>query len=258
MSKRTACPNPNNLDGCLGKKSKQAKLCNYCRTQEYKYLDETNATKCKNPTNNPKCKGYTIFKSGLCKSCIARWSNVFTEVQEKQYKEEYSKRRTDNPHSEETRRKQSKSLKKYYKENGVTDKQLEVLQKVKPMKDSTKQKLREARARQIAAAPDKQWCNYNKEAIKWFDILSMWNGWNLQHAENGGEVYLFAIHRFLDASDSKNKVVVEFYENGHYDKTTGELNEETLQREQEIIELLNPTFIRIHARYKKIWMEQIN
>ena len=98
---------------------------------------------------------------------------------------------------------------------------------------------------------------YNPDSILCMDALSMYNDWQLQHAENGGEVRL-PINLFPDGFDKINNIVAEYYERAHYN-SDGTLNDKTLKREQEIIDHLGCTFIRIHAFDKNnIRFEMIN
>jgi hypothetical protein len=70
------------------------------------------------------------------------------------------------------------------------------------------------------------WPNYNKESIKYIEEFGRKNGYNFQHAENGGEVMVISKQGnayYLDGYDKKNNFVVEYYEKFHkrqqeYDK----------------------------------------
>lgn len=56
--------------------------------------------------------------------------------------------------------------------------------------------------------------SYNPSACKYFDMLNNQHQWNLQHAENGGEIE--CVGYFLDAYDKNNNIVVEYDESRHY------------------------------------------
>ena len=70
--------------------------------------------------------------------------------------------------------------------------------------------------------------NYNIEACKIIEEYGKENGYNLQHAENGGEYYIKELGYFLDGYDKNKNVVIEYYERHHY--TLGNLREKDLKR----------------------------
>ena len=81
---------------------------------------------------------------------------------------------------------------------------------------------------------------YNKTACTFFDELSKKNGWNLQHAENGGE---FFVHRYyVDAYDKTFNIVVEYDESHHY--VGGNLRPKDIDRMNTIINTLKCQFWR--------------
>lgn len=85
--------------------------------------------------------------------------------------------------------------------------------------------------------------NYNKSSIQFLDALSKEKGWNLQHAENGGEITVLGY--WLDAYDKERNIVVEYDESAHYvDVENNILCEKDLKRQQEIIDHLHCEFWR--------------
>lgn len=56
-------------------------------------------------------------------------------------------------------------------------------------------------------------CNYNEKACKYMDLLNEENGWNLQHALNGGEVQIGPY--FLDGYDKNLNIAFEYDEPKH-------------------------------------------
>lgn len=75
--------------------------------------------------------------------------------------------------------------------------------------DETKEKLRlKAISRLNFSA------NYNKNACSFIDDLNEIFNWNLQHAENGGEVIIGGY--FLDGYDNFNNIAFEYDERRHY------------------------------------------
>lgn len=85
--------------------------------------------------------------------------------------------------------------------------------------------------------------NYSKTACKYFDDLSLKNGWDLKHALNGGEKQI--IGYFLDSYDESKNIVVEYDEKKHYsDVNNNILKEKDVIRQNEIIKTLNCKFYR--------------
>lgn len=92
---------------------------------------------------------------------------------------------------------------------------------------------------------------YNKDACKYFDELNSKNGWNLQHAENGGEHYLKDLGYWPDAYDKNRNIIVEYDERRHY-KMSGELRDKDIRRMNEIINHLNCDFYRYNEFNKEL------
>lgn len=55
--------------------------------------------------------------------------------------------------------------------------------------------------------------NYNSKACEYIDKLNKENGWNLQHALNGGEVEIYGY--FVDGYDKEKNIIFEYDELGH-------------------------------------------
>jgi hypothetical protein len=87
--------------------------------------------------------------------------------------------------------------------------------------------------------------NYNKGACKYFDILNVKNGWNLRHAENGGEVEIAGY--FADAYDEHKNIIVEYDEPRHYD-VYGNLKQKDILRMNEIINKTGSQFYRYNQK----------
>ena len=90
--------------------------------------------------------------------------------------------------------------------------------------------------------------NYNPNACKYFDRLSKEKKWNLQHAENGGEVVVNGY--FLDAYDKKRNIVVEYDEPSHF--LGGKLKQKDVDRMNEIKQTMGCRFYRYDERTKKL------
>lgn len=82
---------------------------------------------------------------------------------------------------------------------------------------------------------------YNPNACKYFDKLNKDKGWDLQHANNGGEIEVNGY--FLDAYDEERNIVVEYDENKHY-TLNGKLKKKDIDRMNEICNNLKCRFYR--------------
>ncbi len=86
--------------------------------------------------------------------------------------------------------------------------------------------------------------SYNTNACKYFDRLNKENGYNIQHALNGGEYFIKELSYWLDGYDKKNNIVYEWDERRHFNKN-GTLKNKDILRENEIKRFLNCKVIRI-------------
>lgn len=84
--------------------------------------------------------------------------------------------------------------------------------------------------------------NYNPEACKIIDEYGKGNGYDFQHAENGGEVRIGGY--FPDGLDEKRKTIIEVDENYHFTED-GKLREKDIER-QTYLENLGYDVIRIN------------
>lgn len=81
---------------------------------------------------------------------------------------------------------------------------------------------------------------YNPEACKIIENYGKENGYNFQHAENGGEYHIKELGFWVDGYDKEKNVVIEYYEKHHkYQKERDE------RRKQEIVDYLGCKFIEI-------------
>jgi len=85
---------------------------------------------------------------------------------------------------------------------------------------------------------------YNINSIAIIEKFGKENGFNFQHAENGGEFKVPGLGYWVDAYDSKKNVVLEIDERQHFDKF-GNLIERDVKRQNEIISVLGCQFYRI-------------
>ena len=93
---------------------------------------------------------------------------------------------------------------------------------------------------------------YNKSSCEYFNNLNIERGWNLQHAENGGEFYLKDLGYWLDAYDKERNIVVEYDERRHY-HVDGSLVEKDIRRMNDIINHLKCSFYRYDVFNKRFY-----
>ena len=94
--------------------------------------------------------------------------------------------------------------------------------------------------------------NYNVKACRYIDELNKKFGWNLQHAENGGEIRI--VRYFPDGYDKELNIVFEYDEPRHYtDVENNILNEYDIERQNYIIEKLNCKFYRYNEKLDKFY-----
>ena len=85
--------------------------------------------------------------------------------------------------------------------------------------------------------------NFSEKACEYIDYLNKKNGWNLQHALNGGEI--ICLGYWLDGYDKDLNIVFEYDEPKHYkDKENNILKDKDIERQNEIIENLHCKFYR--------------
>lgn len=163
------------------------------------------------------------------------------------------------PFSGETKEKIGRSRKgKTYRELGIVvdlksrGEKISLVKKGKKFSENHKRSLRIARAefiRKFDGGP-----SFNPDACKYFDELNKQNGWNLQHALNGGEIYLNELGYWVDAYDEERNIVVEYDEPYHF------RNENVIQRDynrmKNIITHLHCRFFRYNE--KREILEQYN
>lgn len=141
-----------------------------------------------------------------------------------------------NKYNDETIAKRTKTWNERYK-NG------EIVIKGYPHSEETKQHLREVFVEKIKNLKNGFKCFYSKRGCEYMNKLNEERNWNLQHAENGGEIY--CIGYWVDGYDKNLNIVFEYDEPAHYkDVKNNILNDKDLQRQQNIINELHCEFWR--------------
>ena len=106
----------------------------------------------------------------------------------------------------------------------------------------TKRKMRLTFMKRLQKLPGRTTPNYNPKACRLIEEYGKLHGYNFQHAENGGELYIKDLGYWVDGYDKEKNVVIEYYERWHRQR-----KERDLQRKQEIQALLKCEFIELKA-----------
>jgi hypothetical protein len=86
--------------------------------------------------------------------------------------------------------------------------------------------------------------NFNISACLLIEEYAKKNGYNFQHALNGGEYYVEELGYWLDGYDKEKNVVIEIDEDHHFDNN-GNLKRKDIYRQKKIEKLLKCKFIRL-------------
>lgn len=144
--------------------------------------------------------------------------------------------------------KQAKTLHSGYKSGRITGSM-----KGKHHSKATKLKLQTMMCNWLNTISPSRRVNYNKRSIQILEQIAKEHGWNIQHAENGGEFYT-GIGYFVDAYDKEKNIVLEYDEPKHYvDYASNLLTQKDIERQTKIIEHLKCQFWRYNERTKTLW-----
>ena len=123
----------------------------------------------------------------------------------------------------------------------------------KPHTEETKQMLREKMIEYIKKNGNGDFGqHYSKNACKYIDFLNSKNGWNLIHAENGGEKQVCGF--FLDGYDEQLNIAFEYDEPKHYkDVYNNILKEKDIKRQKQIINELKCKLYRYNEKIDKLY-----
>jgi hypothetical protein len=90
----------------------------------------------------------------------------------------------------------------------------------------------------------------NPVATKFIEEYGNQNGFNFQHALNGGEYHIEELGYFVDGYDKEKNVVFEYDEPNHYYRN-GHLKNKDIKRMSEIMNHLHCRFIRYNEQMNK-------
>lgn len=205
---------------------------------------------CPNPDRNPNCEKELFYstkgnkvraekQNTNCRSCAMM---VIFRVEE--IRKKISESLNGITRSEETREKLRKAW-EFRKLIPFTEETRKKMREAKkgikrePFTDEHKKNLRISATKNGQKIP-----NFNKTACLYFDWLNKWNGWNGQHALNGGEKEVNGY--FVDYFEPTLNMVIEWDEEYHYENN--KLREKDIRRQKEIVGELRCTFHRIRGK----------
>lgn len=111
----------------------------------------------------------------------------------------------------------------------------------------SKEKIRKSTIKYLNSILGDNFARYSINGCRYIDKLNEKMNWNLQHAENGGEVEICGY--FLDGYDKDLNIAFEYDEPGHYvDVYNNILSDRDIERQNYIIEKLNCRFFRYNEK----------
>lgn len=110
---------------------------------------------------------------------------------------------------------------------------------------------RKRRYKEISEKYSKAFPNFNPLACQFIDAYGKQNGYNFQHALNGGEYHIKELGYWVDGYDKEKNAVFEYNESSHYNKF-GNLKEKDVRRLCEIKTHLNCELIIYNDIIKEI------
>jgi hypothetical protein len=215
--------------------------CRYCKEYKKNTLFYRKCPKCGNfiyyNTENTLQKSYK--KNSLCRPCskTGELSPVLGTKQSEEVKQRKNKKLRGQKRSVESIRKYS--LSKIGKNNpqfGIHN--LKSVEHKRKIRLSCIKKLQEKlqfNNKLISPA-------FNLDACKLIDEYGKKNGYNFQHALNGGEYHIKKLGYWLDGYDKEKNVVIEYNENNHWHRKNTKKDE---NRRLEIIDFLKCRFILV-------------
>lgn len=107
-----------------------------------------------------------------------------------------------------------------------------------------KRKMRQSAIKRLEKNHGQLMPNYNLDGCRLLDEIMKKNNIFIQHAENGGELYIKELGYWVDGYDKENNIVYEIDERAHFN-LDGNLKEKDIRRQKEIEDYLGCKFIRI-------------
>jgi hypothetical protein len=179
-------------------------------------------------------------------------SNVgkkLTEEAKKKMSNAWIKRKINYPITKETREKMSKSFKgRKFSDNHKLN--LSKSNTGKKRTEETKYKNRLATVNDLfKKGIIGKSINHNPRACEFIDKLNKEKGWNLQHAENGGEIELYGY--LVDGYDKERNIIFE-YDEPHHNKLNKK--QKDLVRQRRLLEIIKPNmFVRFDEENNKLY-----
>lgn len=144
-------------------------------------------------------------------------------------------------------------IKEFHKKSGKTYsdrvKNSDILPSFKDRKHKleSKEKTRKSTIEYLKQTIGNNFVRYSINGCRYIDKLNEKMNWNLQHAENGGEVEICGY--FLDGYDKNLNIAFEYDEPDHYvDIYNNILSDRDIERQNYIIEKLNCRFFRYNEK----------
>lgn len=117
----------------------------------------------------------------------------------------------------------------------------------KKHKEESKDKIRNSTVEYLQSLYGDAITRYNKKSIDYINRLNEEKQWNLQHAENGGEIKIGGY--FVDGYDKELNIVFEYDERKHYkDVHNNILKDRDIKRQNFIINETNCRFFRYNEK----------
>ena len=149
-------------------------------------------------------------------------------------------------------------IKQIHKKSGKTQSaKMQSGELVNPFKgrkhtEESKEKTRISTIKYLEKLVDGFQARYSIKGCRYIDDLNDKFGWNLQHAENGGEISMFGY--FFDGYDKERNIVFEYDESRHYiDVENNILCDKDIERQNYIIKNLNCEFYRYNEAIDKFY-----
>lgn len=163
------------------------------------------------------------------------------------YNEDCRKGIRHHPHKGQTKE-TCESLRKMSETRQKQKERCEIVGSFKGHKHSleTKEKMRVSAMNYLKEMKNVTCPRYNIRSIQYMNLLNEERGWNLQHAENGGEVEICGF--YVDGYDKERNIVFEYDEPRHYtDVNNSILYKKDVERQNVIVQKLNCEFYRYNV-----------